>query len=151
MLNKVIDVAEYILSKTGDITAMKLQKLVYYSQAWSPAFDDEPIFNEEIQAWAAGPVCRSLFNKHKGLYIVSTVGGNPESVTESAKERINSVIEVYGGKTAQWLSDLTHTERPWISARKGVPPTKNSTNVITMQSMKRFYRSLYKRLSGKEE
>ena len=29
------DVAAYILKKLGPMTAMKLQKLVYYCQAWS--------------------------------------------------------------------------------------------------------------------
>ena len=30
----VHDVAAYILMRRGQMTAMKLQKLVYYSQAW---------------------------------------------------------------------------------------------------------------------
>ena len=37
------DVAEYILKKKGAITAMKLQKLVYYSQAWAVVWDEEPL------------------------------------------------------------------------------------------------------------
>ncbi len=49
-----LDVAEYILREMGPVTAMKLQKLVYYSQAWSLVWDEEPIFEEEIQAWANG-------------------------------------------------------------------------------------------------
>ena len=31
----VHDVVKYILNQTGPIPAMKLQKLVYYCQAWS--------------------------------------------------------------------------------------------------------------------
>jgi hypothetical protein len=34
------DVAAYILSRQGRMTAMKLQKLVYYSQAWSVVWDE---------------------------------------------------------------------------------------------------------------
>ena len=46
-----IDVAAYILSKQGDMPAMKLQKLVYYSQAWSLVWDDKPLFRDRIEAW----------------------------------------------------------------------------------------------------
>ena len=50
------DVAAYILQKKGEMTAMKLQKLVYYSQAWSVVWDERPLFHEKIEAWANGPV-----------------------------------------------------------------------------------------------
>jgi uncharacterized phage-associated protein len=54
------DVAAYILSRQGRMTAMKLQKLVYYSQAWSVVWDERPLFPEKIEAWANGPVVRDL-------------------------------------------------------------------------------------------
>ena len=31
----VFDAAAYILEKKGEMTTLKLQKLVYYAQAWS--------------------------------------------------------------------------------------------------------------------
>ena len=46
-MNSVFDIAQYILSATGEMTTMKLQKLVYYCQAWSLVWDEEPIFNEK--------------------------------------------------------------------------------------------------------
>lgn len=52
----VFDVAEYILEQHGEMTSMKLQKLVYYCQAWHLAWSDEPLFRESIEAWANGPV-----------------------------------------------------------------------------------------------
>ena len=61
----VYDVAQYILGKIGPLTTMKLQKLLYYSQAWSLVWDDKPLFAEEFEAWANGPVCRELYNMHK--------------------------------------------------------------------------------------
>ena len=41
----VHDVAAYILQKHGPMTTMKLQKLVYYAQAWGLVWDDCPLFN----------------------------------------------------------------------------------------------------------
>jgi uncharacterized phage-associated protein len=34
------DVAQFILERRGEMTAWKLQKLVYYSQAWSLVWDE---------------------------------------------------------------------------------------------------------------
>jgi hypothetical protein len=56
----VFDVAAYILEKKGEMSAWRLQKLVYYSQAWSLVWDERPLFDEPIQAWANGPVCLAL-------------------------------------------------------------------------------------------
>lgn len=65
------DVAAYILKRMGQMTAMKLQKLVYYSQAWSLVWDEAPLFNERIEAWANGPVVRELYEAHRGQFQVS--------------------------------------------------------------------------------
>ena len=67
----VYDVAAYILEKQGAMTTWKLQKLVYYSQAWSLVWDDDVLFPEEIEAWANGPVVRELYHAHRGKYRVS--------------------------------------------------------------------------------
>lgn len=66
----VFDVAEYILEQYGEMTAMKLQKLVYYCQAWHQAWSDEPLFRETIEAWANGPVVPALYEAHRGVFRV---------------------------------------------------------------------------------
>ncbi len=66
----VHDVAAYILKKQGEMSAMKLQKLVYYSQAWSLVWDEKPLFRAQVEAWANGPVARSLYDKHRGQFAV---------------------------------------------------------------------------------
>ena len=43
----VFDIAKYILEYAGPMSTMKLQKLCYYSQAWSLVWDDEELFPEE--------------------------------------------------------------------------------------------------------
>ncbi len=60
----VFDVAAYILEQYSAIPTMKLQKLIYYCQAWSLVWDEEPLFSEDIEAWANGPVVRSLYEAH---------------------------------------------------------------------------------------
>jgi uncharacterized phage-associated protein len=79
----VYDIADYILQKQGSMSAMKLQKLVYYAQAWSLAWTDTPLFNEDIQAWAKGPVVPALYYKHKTCFSLASgfFGGDPEKVS----------------------------------------------------------------------
>lgn len=139
----VHDVAAYILEKAGPMTAMKLQKLVYYSQAWHLVWDDEALFDDEIQAWANGPVVRELYEKHRGSFQVSSwPAGNATRLTEEETSTIDAVLEHYGSKSSQYLSDLTHREAPWKLARRGLMPGQRGTRPITLASMAEYYSSL---------
>lgn len=139
----VFDVAKYILEKQGPMTTMKLQKLVYYSQAWSLVWDEKRLFNEEIEAWASGPVVRELYDEHKGEFLISVLGkGSIDNLRTEERETIDAVLQTYGDKPAQWLSDLTHMEKPWAEAREGIPVGQNSENEITLASMSEYYSSL---------
>lgn len=132
----VHDVAAYILAKKGEMTAMKLQKLVYYCQAWSLVWDDVLLFPEEIQAWANGPVVYDLYDKHRGAFKVSAwPWGDGQKLDQDQRETVDSVLATYGDRTSQWLSDLTHMEVPWRLARNGTPPGVPSTAEITLASM----------------
>lgn len=141
----VKDVARYILEKKSGVSAIKLQKLVYYCQAWSLVWDEAPLFQEEIQAWANGPVVPDLFYAHKGQFYVdcSTFSeGDISALTKEQKETIDAVINGYGDKSAQWLVDLTHLEEPWKVARGDCNPGERCKNVITHASMAEYYSGL---------
>ena len=140
----VFDVAAYILAKKGPMTAMKLQKLVYYSQAWSLVIDDAPLFRNRIEAWANGPVVPTLYREHKGKFKVSSgeIAGNKADLTATQRKTVNAVLKHYGSKTSQWLSDLTHAERPWREAREGLPPGERGHEEITRAAMAEYYGSL---------
>ena len=139
----VFDVAAYILEKTGPTPAMKLQKLVYYAQAWSLVWDEKPLFPNRIEAWANGPVVRDLYEAHRGQFQVARIsGGDTAVLTPAERETIDSVLEFYGGKPGQWLSDLTHREDPWRDARADVPPGDYGDREITQAGLAEYYGSL---------
>lgn len=139
---RAIDVAAYILERLGEITAMKLQKLLYYSQAWSLVWDEEPIFHEEIQAWANGPVVPEVFAEHRNMFKIKSINGDPLRLSETQAETVDAVLNYYGDKNSQWLSELTHMEDPWRSARRNLPPGVRSSNAISHASMMTYYSSL---------
>jgi len=140
----VFDVADFVLAKVGPISPMKLQKLVYYSQAWHLVWTDSPLFNSRIEAWANGPVVPALYEKHRGQYGLNKgfFGGDVSELTEDEADSINRVLSSYGDKTSQWLSDLTHMEEPWKTARNGIPAGERSSREIPLDSIHEYYSSL---------
>lgn len=139
----VFDVAAYILRTTGYVTTWKLQKLVYYCQAWSIVWDDVEMFPEEIRAWANGPVVEELYYAHRGKYrIRSLPEGDAEKLSKVQQETVDIVLDHYGDKSPQWLSDLTHMEDPWKNTRQGLPEGSRSNKVISKESLGEYYGSL---------
>lgn len=142
----VFDVAAYILEKQPEdqpITCWKLQKLIYYCQAWSLVWDEKALFNEKIFAWAYGPVVDELYQLHKGMFNIEKITkGKSSNLSKKQKDSINHVIKGYGDKTSQWLSDLTHTETPWIEAREGLKPGERGNVEISLSTMQEYYGSL---------
>lgn len=141
----VFDVAEYILEQAGPMSTWKLQKLVYYSQAWSLVWDNERLFDDEIQAWANGPVVPALYKAHRGRFQIGAhqLGrGDSSHLRDYERETINAVIHFYGDKSAQWLRDLTHAEAPWIAAREGLAPGDRGKRAVSTDLMGEYYGSL---------
>lgn len=149
----VFDVASYILNQYGPMNTMKLQKLVYYSQAWSLVWDEKPIFSQPVEAWANGPVVRALYEAHRGRFEIgpNDIAGNPDALEGNQKETIDLVLGYYANKPTQWLVDLTHMEDPWSDARRGLPDTARSNNVITHAAMAEYYSSLQGQSDGVEK
>jgi uncharacterized phage-associated protein len=146
MSASVLDVAQYIIERIKPLTAIKLQKLVYYCQAWSLAWDDAPLFPEEIEAWANGPVSPILFDKFRGLYNIPDTSkvGDSEAMTSVQRETMDIVLDFYGDKTSHWLVELTHLEEPWKNARTRAKasPGKICHEAITHAEMAEFYSGL---------
>lgn len=141
----VFDVAKYVLEKKQSMTTMKLQKLVYYCQAWSLGWDEVPLFKEDFQAWANGPVCPTLFARHKGHFVVDEtfLKDYPDhTFSKDEIETMDTVLEYYGDKEPQWLSELTHKEAPWRNARKGYADGEHCSKIITKESMQEYYGGL---------
>ena len=139
----VFDVAAYILEKKGEMTAWKLQKLIYYSQAWSLVWDQRPLFAGRIEVWANGPVSPDLYKVHRGKFLVRTFPtGKADALDTTAREAIDAVLDYYGGMHPQELSDLTHSEAPWRDARGHLLPGAQCQNEITHAAMAGYYEAL---------
>ena len=136
-------VADYIIRfyhEHGDlITNLKLQKLVYYAQAWYLSLYEKPLFNEEFQAWISGPVQAELYARFKTYQWNPISEHNKTVLPEHIEEHLQEIIQVYGKYEAYYLERMTHAEEPWIKARAGIPPDQSSNALISKQDMQNFY------------
>lgn len=146
--------ADYICIKAirsgENISVLKLQKLLYYVQAWHLAFYKETLFEgERFQAWVHGPVNRTIFDRFRGkklmyspIYEADLDVASLKNLDPRVTTHIDSVLEVYMPFTGTQLEDLTHSEEPWISARGGAQPTESSDREIDEKLMISFYSSI---------
>jgi len=151
----VLDVAAYILRERGPMDAMKLQKLCYYSQAWSLAWHRGPMFDDRIEAWENGPVVRALFREHRGQYWVDHVPGRADLIEEDPTRQatLSDVLAFYGDRSGQQLSDLTHNEIPWLEtrARARCAPGEPCTAEIDRGLIEAYYVELWARAQQRQE
>lgn len=126
-------IADWILSKinieAGDtISPLKLQKLLYYCQAWHLAVFSKPLFKEEIEAWSHGPVIPSQYKRFANTLRNGSIKMDnikKESIVfenEETKNLLEEVFEIYNEHSANYLENLTHSEKPWIEARGSLQP-----------------------------
>ena len=130
----VHDVAAFLRAQAGPLDPLRLQKLVYYSQAWSLAWDHRPLFGEAIEAWRWGPVAPSLWRR-----LNAGVQGNPTALSQTEQETVFAVLNFYGRLTGPQLVDLSHRDALWRNARQGLSRTAGSNRPITPQAMLDYY------------
>ena len=145
-MTDVFDVAYYVLRKQGEMTAMKLQKLVYYAQAWSAVWDEFPLVGDRFEAWAHGPVSPKLYSAHRGKFMVNVTMfkglSDDRKLTRMQKETIDAVLDFYGNAAPDALSALSHHEQPWRDARAGVRKGERGQREITIDAMREYYGSI---------
>lgn len=141
-------VADYLLcvfhAKGDPLTHLKLQKLVYYVQAWYLALYEEPLFNDRFEAWIHGPVVRVLYDKFKDYswLPIDYVPATCPDLSEDIVQHIDEVLAVYGDYTAEYLECLVHREHPWIVSRGDLHPLDPSNALIDEKEMMEFYQEM---------
>jgi uncharacterized phage-associated protein len=139
-------IADYILFFAHDsgsfISNLKLQKLLYYTQAWHLALKDRPLFDGKFEAWVHGPVHNDTYQIFKvyGYKNIDAEVSKPE-LDDETESFLKEVMEEYFPLDAYQLEQLTHQESPWIIARGNLPPTEPSNAVISESEMTKFYRA----------
>jgi uncharacterized phage-associated protein len=142
------DLSDFLLVESRErgeiLTNLKLQKLLFYAQAWYLALKDRPLFQEDMEAWVHGPVLPSQYHRFKDFQwkpILQDIV-RPEIGAADVEDHLNEIIDVFGTETAVALELMTHHEKPWLDARGDLPPDALSRNPISKDSMRDYYRSI---------
>lgn len=144
--------ADYILFRYGAMSHLKLQKLLFYCDAYHLAyFDGESLIPQDFEAWIHGPVCREVYNnlKEKSLLYADLGFDNSYDPAKKISASLNStqqeLIADVLNELTQWtgfeLENSTHNELPWVEARKGYGSADRCEVKISKETMTSFYKS----------
>ncbi len=154
----------YKVNCSGDsVSPKKLQKLLYYVEAWHLVHLGKPILEEDFQAWVHGPVLPSLYGalKEYGFNDIKVINSegyesieteiqaliSKNHISDDQLELIDTVLLRYGALSSFQLEFLTHHEKPWLEARGDLAPHNPSKTVISKEAMRQYYSA---QISGKE-
>lgn len=146
-----IALSNYILKHYGPMSHLKLQKLLFYCDAYHLAYFDTQLIEDEFEAWVHGPVSRKVFkNLADKSILYSDLEYSPiqdmdedaifESLNSSQKELITSVLQLLHTWTGFQLEKATHRETPWIQAREGYGEADKCSVHINKETTRVFYK-----------
>jgi uncharacterized phage-associated protein len=134
-MTTAMQIAAYLRRQKTVYGEMQLQKLLYYSQAWALAWTGGPLFADEIEAWANGPVVRNVWAAAK----YDEKLPEQDELSDDEKQIVDAVFAYYGPNDGTALGAKTHAEDPWIEARRGLPANAQSSAPLSQSTMRRFY------------
>jgi len=151
---EALDIAKYFIWKSAEekkpITNKKLQKLVYYAQAWYlvASKGSKSLFDEKIDAWIHGPVVSSVYHAYKqfGFHEIDSKLGDENNFEPNVKQLLDEVWDVYGKLDANALEALTHSESPWQEARSMLDQNEFGDAEISNSNIFEYYSKLKKKL-----
>jgi uncharacterized phage-associated protein len=124
-----------------EINAYKLQKLVYYAQAWHLAIYGTQLFNADFQAWVHGPVIPDLLEKYQSQFswepIVERI--DRPKLSEEIGEFLEEVADAYLEYDDETLERMICGEMAWLEARGDLPRDESCHGIISQESMKKYY------------
>ena len=147
-----IVLANYILKHYGPMSHLKLQKLLFYCDAYCLAFFEEELISDRFEAWVHGPVCRRVYDEMKGASVLytdmeysPTEGMDEDSEFEELSSDIKDLITDVLGNLNEWtgyqLEISTHNELPWQEARVGYSEAQKCHVEISKETTRTFYRA----------
>ena len=144
MSYNVLDIANKLLALADDccgelMSNMKLQKMLYYQQGYHLALFDEPLFEDDFEAWMYGPAVPIVYeyyemNGNNGIQPQKTA----IKLTNKEEALFYEVYRIYRIYSAIGLMNLSQSEKPWKSVPIG------TGNVISKSSLKMFFKKKLK-------
>jgi uncharacterized phage-associated protein len=145
------DTTKYILyycnqKNIPDCSNKKLQKLLYYVQAWSLVFTGKKVFEADIEAWLHGPVVPDIYHEYKefGFDPIPFDVSKYNNKTLGNQKLVDAILAEYVIYDAEYLEYRTHIEDPWRETRL------RGEKIITCDAMKNYYKDVFDKTADKE-
>ena len=150
-MDSINNIADYIILKAksedgaASLINLKLQKLLYYVQAWSYGINKTNMFDGDFEAWIHGPVNRTIYDRFsstKSLYSEINIEdclNKQVKLSDEDAEFVDFILENYLKYSGAELERLSHNERPWIETRGGLGVNERCNKVIPAELMKAYY------------
>jgi len=133
------------------MTHLKVQKLLYFAQAYFLANFHKPLFEEDFEAWAHGPVLPTVFRTYAGNSWEALPKSEDEpEVPENVVSYLELVYQEFARFGAKELERMSHEHAPWIRARGGLPPEARCNEIIPKEHMEEFYGARIKKAKRKK-
>ena len=154
----VLDISRYLINycntKDYDLSNLKLQKILYFIQAYyvSKTATKEPCFRDRIEAWDFGPVVPRAYHEYKkygstnippittyieiddnDFWQSKIVEYNDKVLADTDKEIIDRLVDNFSRFSTTALVRITHSQLPWIEAYG------RRDNVITVEAMRKYF------------
>lgn len=130
-------VLEYISKKHGTINVFKLNSLLYIMQASYLHYYNKPLFDEDFEAWMAGPTLPSVWKKYKRFGGCSILSKDFQySIRNEDMAFLNEIIEMFGECSESSLSDMLISQKAYTDAFKLRIPNCSIMPVIENDAIK---------------
>jgi uncharacterized phage-associated protein len=144
--------SDYILKHYGPMSHLKLQKLLFYCDAYCLAYFDEELITDEFEAWVHGPVSRKVYNSLKDKSVLYSdltysakegedVDAEFKKLTQDQQDLISDILKDLSKWTGMELEVSTHKEKPWMEARKGYSEADKCNKLISKETTRLFYKA----------
>lgn len=164
MTYEVLDVCRYVINysdkKGYEISNLKLQKLLYFIQAYFLIVKGEPCFSDAIEAWNFGPVIPKAYHEYKqfgcgnippiksfiqidknDVWNSKRVSYDDSAIEKDDKMRVNAVVDLFADYCATNLVELTQKQAPWINSY-----VSSQHNEIKISAISEYFRKKEKKI-----
>lgn len=142
--------ANYVIMRCNkenkEISNLKLQKMVFYCQAYHIARYRERLIDNQFEAWRHGAVLPALYDDYSYLGYSNIHKYNEVEYNNMRSEFgeyltgfLDKIIDKYSVLTPSEIRELNHREEPWIEAREGYEPEERCNEEIKEEIIYRYY------------
>lgn len=130
-------VLEYISKRNKTVNVFKLNSLLYIMQASYLHYYNKPLFDENFEAWMAGPTLPSVWKKYRRFGGCSILSKDFHySIRNEDMAFLNEIIDIFGECSETSLSDMMISQKAYTDAFKLRIPNCSIMPVIEKDAIK---------------